>query len=93
MRTVTPTELRDNIYELLEEVLDTGIQLEINKDNKRLRIVPVAQGQKLQNLIPRANVIQGDPEDLVTISWQNLKIGPIYGRHCHRYQRKLTQSG
>ncbi|MEZ4593519.1 MAG: type II toxin-antitoxin system Phd/YefM family antitoxin [Chloroflexota bacterium] len=70
MKTVTPTELRANIYKLLEEVLDTGIPLEINKGSKRLRIVPVEQGQKLQNLIPRSDVIQGDPEDLVTISWE-----------------------
>ena len=70
MKTVTPTELRANIYKLLEEVIDTGIPLEINKGNKRLRIVPVEQGQKLQNLILRANVIQGDPEELVTISWE-----------------------
>jgi prevent-host-death family protein len=70
VKTVTPTELRANIYKLLEEVLDTGIPLEINKGNKRLRIVPVVQGQKLQNLIYRADVIQGDPEDLVTISWE-----------------------
>lgn len=70
MKTVTPTELRANIYKLLEEVIDTGIPLEINKGSKRLRIVPVEQGQKLQNLIPRANVIQGDPEDLASISWE-----------------------
>ena len=70
MKTVTPTELRANIYKLLEEVLDTGIPLEINKGNKRLRIVPVAQGQKLQNLISRSDAIQGDPEELVSISWE-----------------------
>lgn len=70
MKTVTPTELRANIYKLLEEVLNTGIPLEINKGSKRLRIVPVEQGQKLQNLIPRSDVIQGEPEDLVTISWE-----------------------
>ena len=70
MKTVTPTELRANIYKLLDEVLETGIPLEINKGNRRLRIVPVAQGQKLQNLIPRPKVIPGNPEDLVTISWE-----------------------
>jgi len=70
MKTVTPTELRANIYKLLEEVLNSGIPLEINKGNKRLRIVPVEENNKLQNLIPRADVIQGDPEDLVSISWE-----------------------
>jgi len=70
MKTVTPTELRANIYKLLEEVLETGVPLEINKGKKRLRIVPVEQGQKLQNLVNRPDVIQGDPEDLVNISWE-----------------------
>ncbi len=70
MKTVTPTELRANIYKLLEEVLNSGIPLEINKGNKRLRIIPVEEGDKLQNLIPRTGVIQGDPEALVTISWE-----------------------
>jgi hypothetical protein len=70
MKTVTPTELRANIYKLLEEVLETGIPLEISKGKKRLRIVPVEQANKLQNLVLRPDVIQGDPEDLVDISWE-----------------------
>ncbi len=45
-KSATPTELRANIYKLLEEVLETGIPLEINKGNKRLRIVPVEQTNK-----------------------------------------------
>jgi hypothetical protein len=70
MKTVTPTELRANIYKLLDEVLETSVPLEIKKGNKRLRIVPVEQVQKLQNLISRPDVIQGDPEDLVGIGWE-----------------------
>jgi hypothetical protein len=31
MRTITVNELRGNIYNLLDEVLNTGIPLEINK--------------------------------------------------------------
>jgi len=64
MKTVTPTELRANIYKLLDEVLETGVPLEIKKGNKCLRIVPVEQGKKLQNLVSRPNVIQGNPENL-----------------------------
>jgi hypothetical protein len=33
--------------------------------------VPVEKGDKLQNLIPRPDVIAGDPEELVEISWEN----------------------
>ncbi len=70
MKTVTPTELRANIYKLLEEVLNSGIPLEINKGNRRLRIVPVKPVDKLQNLAARPDVILGDSDDLVTISWE-----------------------
>jgi prevent-host-death family protein len=71
MKTVTPTELRANIYQLLDEVLNTGVPLEIKKGDKKLRIVPVEKVDKFQNLIARPEVIAGDPEQLVEISWEN----------------------
>lgn len=71
MKTVTPTELRANIYNLLEEVLDTGVPLEIKKGDKKLRIVPVEKVDKLQHLPSRPEVIEGDPEELVEIGWEN----------------------
>ncbi|MBL0716462.1 MAG: type II toxin-antitoxin system Phd/YefM family antitoxin, partial [Desulfosarcina sp.] len=64
MKTITPTELRQNIYKLLDEVLNTGIPIEINKGGKKLRIVPADKTKKLQNLISRPNVIKGNPDDL-----------------------------
>jgi antitoxin (DNA-binding transcriptional repressor) of toxin-antitoxin stability system len=71
MKTVTPTELRTNIYKLLDEVLQTGAALEVRKGNRRLRITPVEQPDKFQNLTPRPHVIQGDPEELVALSWED----------------------
>ncbi|MBV7328256.1 type II toxin-antitoxin system Phd/YefM family antitoxin [Chloroflexi bacterium TSY] len=71
MKTVTPTELRSNIYHLLDEVLNTGMPLEIKKGEQRLRIVPVKKVDKLQNLISRPDVIQGNPDDLVDIHWDS----------------------
>jgi len=70
MKTITVTELRGNIYKLLDEVLDTGIPIEINKGDKKLRIIPVKTKNKLQNLVSRPNVINGNPDDLVDISWE-----------------------
>ena len=70
MKTVTPTQLRTNIYNLLDEILKTGLPLEIKKGDKKLRIVPVDQVDKLKNLTLRPEVIQGDPDDLVEISWE-----------------------
>ena len=71
MKPITPTELRANIYKLLDEVLATGVPLEIQKGDKKLRIVPVEKVEKLQNLTARPGVIRGDPEELVDISWEN----------------------
>jgi prevent-host-death family protein len=70
MKTVTPTELRANIYQLLDEVVKTGVPLEIKKGDKKLRIVPVDKCDKLERLSPRPEAIAGDPEDLVTIRWE-----------------------
>lgn len=70
MKIITPTELRSNIYNLLDEVLDSGVPIEISKGNRKLRIVPVEKVDKLQNLILKPNVIKGNPEDLVNISWE-----------------------
>jgi antitoxin (DNA-binding transcriptional repressor) of toxin-antitoxin stability system len=71
MKTVTPTQLRTDIYNLLDEVLKTGLPLEIKKGGKRLRIVPVEKVDKLKNLPVRSEVIQGDPDDLAEIDWSN----------------------
>jgi prevent-host-death family protein len=71
MKTVTPTELRADIYNLLDEVLRTGLPLEIKKGGKLLRIIPVAQPDKMQNLVPRPEVIQGDPDELAELSWED----------------------
>lgn len=70
MKTVSPTELRSNIYKLLDEVLNSGVPLEINKGGKLLRIIPVAKSNKLANLKSRPDVIAGNPDDLVDISWE-----------------------
>lgn len=70
MKTVSPTELRSNIYKLLDDVLNSGVSLEINKGGKLLRIVPVAKSNKLTNLVSRSDVIVGNSDDLVDISWE-----------------------
>ena len=70
MKTVTATELRTNIYQLLDEVLRSGLPIEVKKGDRKLRIVPVEKVDKFQNLVYRSDVIQGDPEELVTLSWE-----------------------
>ena len=71
MKTVTATELRSNIYRLLDEILQTGVPLAIQNDDRLLQIVPVEPVDKLKNLIERPEAIIGDPADLVNISWES----------------------
>ncbi len=69
MKSITPTELRGNIYNLLDEVIDTGIPIEINKGGKLLKIVPAEKADKFLNLVPREGIIEEKPEDLVDLHW------------------------
>ncbi|CAD5924406.1 type II toxin-antitoxin system Phd/YefM family antitoxin [Planktothrix agardhii] len=55
MKSVTPKELRGNLENLLDEILRTGIPLEIDRGGKRLCIVPVEKLEKLQNLVYRSH--------------------------------------
>ncbi len=67
MKTVSVTGLRSNIYNLIDEVLDTGIPLQIKKGGKLLKIIPVEKIDKLDNLVSRPDFIQGNPDELVNI--------------------------
>ncbi len=65
---MTASQLRQNIYQLLDQVLETGVPLEIERKGKTLRIVPEAPRSKLDNL-KRRDCLIGDPDDIVEIDW------------------------
>lgn len=67
--TVSPTELRANLYRLLDEVLETGIPLEVERNGRRLRIVADPPTSKLDRLVRHPGTVIGDPEDLVEMDW------------------------
>ncbi len=75
MKTISATELRSNIYNLLDEVLATGVPLEIQKNGRKLRISSVEPVDKFADMTFRPDVINGDPDDLIHIEWEyNLDI-------------------
>ncbi|KYC36408.1 prevent-host-death family protein [Scytonema hofmannii PCC 7110] len=75
MKKVTIAELSNDIDRLLDEVIETGIPLEIIKNGKSLKIISTERKDKLKNLTFKPDVIQGNPDDLVNISWeQEVKI-------------------
>ncbi|MBM4320657.1 MAG: type II toxin-antitoxin system Phd/YefM family antitoxin [Deltaproteobacteria bacterium] len=65
-----PTELRNDIYRILDDVLETGRPVEIERRGRILRIVPaVPAGGRLSSLVRRTGVMRGDPEELVHLDW------------------------
>ena len=67
---MTASELRRNIYKLLDQVLETGVPLEIERRGRTLRIVSEPPRRKLDNL-KRRDCLVGDPEDLVHMDWSH----------------------
>lgn len=62
------SSLRENIYRILDQVLETGVPVEIERHGKLLRIVPEEPKSKLSNLKARPYLL-ADPEDLVHLDW------------------------
>lgn len=61
---ITLSELRANIYRLVDEVLETGVPLELERNGARVRIVPVDAPKKLGQL-PLRNLFACEPDELV----------------------------
>jgi antitoxin (DNA-binding transcriptional repressor) of toxin-antitoxin stability system len=66
---LTASELRANIYKLIDQVLETGVPLEIKRKGKTVLIVPKNPPSKLKRLIRRDHYIKGDPEELIHLDW------------------------
>ena len=65
---IKPSQLREDIYRILDQILETGVPVEIERGGKLLKIVPVEPRSKLANLKPRKYLLC-DPEDLVHLDW------------------------
>jgi hypothetical protein len=65
---VTASELRANVYSLLDRVLETGEPLEIDRKGRLLRVVADRRPSKLSNVKVR-NAIVGDPETFDQVDW------------------------
>lgn len=66
---VTPSELRRDIYRLLDQVLESGQDLEVERKGRRIRISAVPEASRLDKLVPHPGSIIGDPEDLIHLDW------------------------
>ncbi|MCH2108279.1 MAG: type II toxin-antitoxin system Phd/YefM family antitoxin [Polyangiaceae bacterium] len=63
--TITASELRKNIYRLLDGVLETGVPLTIRRGQQLVEIRSVDRKNKLQQL-PRRELFDCDPDALIS---------------------------
>ncbi len=63
----TVTTLRKQLYKVVDEVLQTGVPVEIERHGQTLLLVPAAPSAKLTRL-KRRDVIVGDPDELVSLN-------------------------
>ena len=68
---MTASKLRQNIYNVLDQVLESGIPAEIKRRGKTLKIILPAGQNKLANL-KKHNVLTVDPQSIVHIDWSHL---------------------
>lgn len=71
---LSASKLRANVYRLLDEILDTGRPLEIERNGKTLVIAPKepARAGSIWDRLPRREgFIVGDPDELVHIDWSS----------------------
>jgi hypothetical protein len=67
----TASKLRANIYRMLDEVLETGRPLEIERNGKTLVIAPKEERSIWDRLPRREGAIVGDPDELIHIDWSS----------------------
>ena len=73
--SITPTELRKNIYRLLDEVIETGRPIVVERRGRRVRISVEPGDERRVEGLPRHDCIDGDPDDLVHMDWSHLWEG------------------
>jgi len=68
---LTASKLRADIYRILDQVLETGVPVEIERGGRILKLVP-ADGPprgKLDRLDAHPGFLPGDPEEIVHVDW------------------------
>jgi hypothetical protein len=65
---ITASKLRENVYRILDEAVETGKPVEVVRKGAILTIMPPKRVSKLANLKKRTGFV-GDLDDIVSIDW------------------------
>lgn len=65
------SRLRADLYRVIDQVLETGEPVEIERNGRRVRIVRAETAGRLAALRPHPEYLPGDPESLVHVDWSD----------------------
>ena len=70
IRKYTASQLRGDIYRVLDRVLETGTPVEVERNGRIVRIIAGEPPSKMARLVVRP-VIKGDLESIVHLDWSS----------------------
>jgi prevent-host-death family protein len=68
---ISITKLRADLYKIVDQVIETGLPIEIERHGQKVQIIAVDKKSKLANLKSHPGTIIGNPEDYVHIDWSS----------------------
>ncbi len=68
---ITPSKLRENIYQYLDQVIETGIPLEIERKGVLVELAPKQKPSKLARLKKHGTITNGDLESIIEMDWSS----------------------
>ena len=68
---LTATELRANLYRILDLVAEKSEIVEIARRGKILKIVLASPPDKTRRLVSRENYLKGNPDEIVHMDWSD----------------------
>ena len=69
--TITPTDFRKDLFNLLDMILDTGKVLEIKRNGHIFKVIPPKKTKKTDKLIPHKDAVVGNSDDLIDMDWSH----------------------
>ena len=67
--TITPSKLRENLYNILDTVIETKEPLEVKRNGQILMIVPEHTKSRLKAIQPK-KITSCSDDELITTSWE-----------------------
>jgi hypothetical protein len=65
---ITASKLRENVYRILDDVIETGVPVEVVRKGVVVRIVSEKPVSKLDRLKKR-DIFVGDSDDIIGMDW------------------------